>query len=61
MNLISLAFDFCTIRSKSKKEMVQSLSLLGFQFFIVEGEKNILRGLCKRKNNRIASRFLIIS
>jgi hypothetical protein len=53
MNLISLAFDFYTI-SKSKKGMVQSLSLLGFHFFIVEGEKNILRGLCKRKNNRIA-------
>jgi transcriptional regulator CtsR len=47
--IISQAFDFRTV-SKSKKAMIQSLSLLGFKFFSLENEKNILRGLCKRKN-----------
>ncbi|MDR1743039.1 MAG: hypothetical protein LBR48_04370 [Dysgonamonadaceae bacterium] len=49
IKIISLAFDFRTV-SKSKKAMIQSLSLLGFKFFAVENEKALLRGLCKRKN-----------
>jgi hypothetical protein len=51
IKIIASAFDFRTV-SKSKKAMVQNLSMLGFKFFTVEGEKTILRGLCKRKSSK---------
>ncbi|MDR1102512.1 MAG: hypothetical protein LBL42_02025 [Tannerella sp.] len=50
IKMISSAFDFRTV-SRSKKAFIQSLSMLGFQFFAVENEKTILRGLCKRKKS----------
>jgi hypothetical protein len=50
IKIISQAFDFRTV-SKSKKALIQSLSLIGFLFFPVEDEKTILRGICKRKKN----------
>ncbi|MDR1372313.1 MAG: hypothetical protein LBJ17_04195 [Dysgonamonadaceae bacterium] len=49
VKIISSAFEFRTV-GKSKKAMIHSFTLLGFKFFAVEGEKTILRGLCKRKN-----------
>jgi hypothetical protein len=50
IKIISLAFDYHTV-SKSKKAFIESLIMIGFQFFAIEGEKTIFRGICKRKKS----------
>jgi hypothetical protein len=50
IKIISLAFDYRTV-SKSKKAFIGSLTMIGFQFFAIESEKTILRGICKRKKS----------
>lgn len=54
IKIISAAFEFRTV-SKSKKALIRSLELLGYQFFSVENEKTILRGICKRRKSARSS------